>query len=940
MANYKSSYTGAQIDSGISKANTAVQPAALESKQDTLVSGTNIKTINNLSILGEGNLVIEGGEGSFSYRNIDFADETQWTGTEPTQTVLQDILDNDYQALHIINIENVADAWLWKCMGAGSEDTQIKRYINFDDVDESEGTPAVASFFLISKTEGEQEIDFHSSDVPLNNYSSLDNKPLINSVELNGNKSLSDLGIQSTLVSGTNIKTINNTSLLGEGNITIEGGSSSNSDWMNSRIDFMGDSITEGYPGGSTVTKKYWEFLGDKLNATVHGYGIGGSTIADGSSPMFSRVLNMEKDVDLIFVFGGTNDFANYNRVLGDQFTVSSGTRTLNTNTATFYGGLNQLCLNLITTFPSATYVLLTPIHRKNFSGQKTDLQANGQGLYLDAYVDAIKKVGDWFSIPVIDLYNHSSLYPQDQTQKLTYFASDNDGLHPNTLGHEVLGNVIYDELKIVTKKLAGVTYSITKNVTNGTATGATSIAKNGTASVTITANTGYAIPTSVTVTGASYNYNSTTGVVTLTNPTNDIVITANCVQVVTYSITGNITNGTKTGATSIIEGRTASVTIVPNNGYILPSNITVTNATYTYNNTTGVVNLSEPAGDVTISATCVEVPSYSITTSVTNGSYSGASVIYEGSSAQVVITPNQNYKLPDSVTVVGASQLYSSSTGVVTLSNPTGNVTISATCPAIQTYLITNNITHGVASGPSTITENGTATIEITPDTGYYMPDSVTVTGADYNYDKANASISLSNPTDNVAITVECTNVTPATIWYMDTTSVEACPNLSSYQTVMGTGAFAAGRAATGKTPNPPVGSPINMVRFRAGKGNGTTTGGDGSDVTGTLIVGKFNTSTRKTTEIHEVPLAGLGITSNRNIVSEVEIPLMTIEENEVPLYYTANHATFAPYHVSAKDIQMTTLQFQLSTQVGGDAGAAELTWSGNLCIDWGYKG
>lgn len=37
--------------------------AALSGKQDTLVSGTNIKTINNQSILGEGNITIEGGGG-------------------------------------------------------------------------------------------------------------------------------------------------------------------------------------------------------------------------------------------------------------------------------------------------------------------------------------------------------------------------------------------------------------------------------------------------------------------------------------------------------------------------------------------------------------------------------------------------------------------------------------------------------------------------------------------------------------------------------------------------------------------------------------------------------------------------------------------------------------------------------------------------------------
>lgn len=34
-----------------------------EGKQDALVSGTNIKTINNQSILGSGNITIEGGGG-------------------------------------------------------------------------------------------------------------------------------------------------------------------------------------------------------------------------------------------------------------------------------------------------------------------------------------------------------------------------------------------------------------------------------------------------------------------------------------------------------------------------------------------------------------------------------------------------------------------------------------------------------------------------------------------------------------------------------------------------------------------------------------------------------------------------------------------------------------------------------------------------------------
>ena len=50
-------------------------------------------------------------------------------------------------------------------------------------------------------------------------YTALSNKPQINSTTLSGNKSSSDLGLQDALVSGTNIKTINGTSVLGSGNI-------------------------------------------------------------------------------------------------------------------------------------------------------------------------------------------------------------------------------------------------------------------------------------------------------------------------------------------------------------------------------------------------------------------------------------------------------------------------------------------------------------------------------------------------------------------------------------------------------------------------------------------------------------------------------------------------------------------------------------------------
>lgn len=48
----------------------------ISGKQDTLVSGTNIKTINNESILGEGNITIGGGSNYSAGTNIDITDDT------------------------------------------------------------------------------------------------------------------------------------------------------------------------------------------------------------------------------------------------------------------------------------------------------------------------------------------------------------------------------------------------------------------------------------------------------------------------------------------------------------------------------------------------------------------------------------------------------------------------------------------------------------------------------------------------------------------------------------------------------------------------------------------------------------------------------------------------------------------------------------------------
>lgn len=63
---------------------TAEINAAVSGKQDTLVSGTNIKTINNQSLLGSGNIDIQGGGGSYTAGDgIDITNDvisTSYTG--------------------------------------------------------------------------------------------------------------------------------------------------------------------------------------------------------------------------------------------------------------------------------------------------------------------------------------------------------------------------------------------------------------------------------------------------------------------------------------------------------------------------------------------------------------------------------------------------------------------------------------------------------------------------------------------------------------------------------------------------------------------------------------------------------------------------------------------------------------------------------------------
>ena len=157
--------------------STYATQSDLATKQDVLISGVNIKTINEQSILGTGNITIEGG-------GDDEANEV-------TANALYDL--NERLSEAEVNIELIPGEIMPQL-------ADLQTDVN-------------SSLKEMDTTMNEQftEIDdeFKSAALVIEN--------------LNTNK-------QDTLVSGVNIKTINNESIIGTGNIVV-GSTQVNSDW-------------------------------------------------------------------------------------------------------------------------------------------------------------------------------------------------------------------------------------------------------------------------------------------------------------------------------------------------------------------------------------------------------------------------------------------------------------------------------------------------------------------------------------------------------------------------------------------------------------------------------------------------------------------------------------------------------------------------------------
>ena len=199
------------------------------------------------------------------------------------------------------------------------------------------------------------------------------------------------------------------------------------------KINFLGDSITEGH-GCSGEETKFTSLVAAQTGAVTRCYGIGGTRLARQQTPSEnprhdldfpSRVAEMDPDADLIVVFGGTNDFGHGDAAFGDF-----ADRTVDT----FCGALHVLYTFLLEKYPKAAIMVMTPLHR---SSEDTP---NRHGKVLKDYVDMIRRAAEYYSLPVLDLYAVSGIQPAVPVMKEKYMP---DGLHPNDAGHVLLTNRI-----------------------------------------------------------------------------------------------------------------------------------------------------------------------------------------------------------------------------------------------------------------------------------------------------------------------------------------------------------------------------------------------------------------------------------------------------------------------------------------------------------------
>lgn len=207
------------------------------------------------------------------------------------------------------------------------------------------------------------------------------------------------------------------------------------------KINFLGDSITAG-ASASSEANKYVSLVGKILGCEVSNFGVSGTRIAKQTIPSECAkydedfLVRAEKmgDADMVFVFGGTNDYGHGDAEIGDIDDETS---------YTFCGALNNLIKYLLEKYGKEKIRFILPLPRYNQASVYGEGRKTTARYPLSDYIAAEKKVLAAYGIDFLDL---SDMFPEPKTNKPGEIFAD--GLHPTDKGHRMIAEYLAQYIK------------------------------------------------------------------------------------------------------------------------------------------------------------------------------------------------------------------------------------------------------------------------------------------------------------------------------------------------------------------------------------------------------------------------------------------------------------------------------------------------------------
>lgn len=232
----------------------------------------------------------------------------------------------------------------------------------------------------------------------------------------------------------------------------------------------------------------------------------------------------------------------------------------------------------------------------------------------------------------------------------------------------------------------------------------------------------------------------------------------------ISYSFVGLIADSSN--PITISESEDVVIKFSAESGYLLPpeSGINVVNANiYSYSvvGNTASLGIHDPTGPVYIVANGIK--NFNVFYNLSHCSISPTDTsITSSTTRDYIITPDNNYGLSlDNLSVTGAvvtnKKLNANGTLSFTVSQVASNVTISCSAELL-TFDVSYNLNHVSydTENPTFVTVGDSGTVfAFTADSGYTLPDSITVTNCTYSYNKSAGTVTVSNPTGNIIFNI-----------------------------------------------------------------------------------------------------------------------------------------------------------------------------------------